>query len=400
MMTFEHLQYQRAESSPVPFFLDIPEKEKTEEKDPIGRLPESDIGNFRRILECLDAGACVIDMDTCEILYMNPYGKRIFGDVEGRICWQTLQENQSGPCPFCNNSQLLNEQGKPAEVVVRDFQNTRNKRWYECRDRAVYWFGDRVVRLEIAMDVTERKREEEKQARMMRLEALCVLSEKFACDCNDMLSAGMGYLSLARLHVPPDNPAIWFLKKAEDALMKTGELNKQLLALTGECSPSLHKTALDSLLLDSVSLLPGDSGIKNAFVLADQLWPVLIDEDQIRQVIFGLLQNARQAMPQEGDLTIRAENVILGAGEKGGLPAGPYVCWSVEGQGIGIPRDHPAEHFNSGITSLLGGHTQKSFLELDACRLIIERHKGHIQCLSAPGTGTLSIVYLPAVKDS
>ncbi|OPY13096.1 MAG: Sporulation kinase E [Syntrophus sp. PtaB.Bin001] len=399
-MKFEHLQHRKTKSPPVPLSLDTPDKEKPGEKSLIDRLPEADPGKLRLVLDCLDAGACVIDMETCEILYMNSYGQRIFGDVEGKICWQTLQKNQNGPCPFCNNRQLLNEQGQPAEAVVWEIQNTRNNRWYECRDRALYWFGGCLARLEIAADITERKREEENHIRMMKLEALRILGEGLVCDSNDLLSAGMGYMSLARLHLTPDNPAFWFLEKAKDALMKTGEFNKRLLTLTGNCSPFLREAALDSLLLDSVHLFPGDPKVKNAFILADPLWPVLIDEDQIRQVIFHLLRNARQAMPEGGNLKIRAENVSMGPGEKGRLPSGPYVRLSIEDQGIGIPPDRLSRIFSAGIEKEPGMNTQKLGLGLAVCRSIIEKHHGHIECRSKPGEGTTFTVYLPAVKIS
>jgi len=361
-----------------------------------GMAPGSDPETLRNTLDSLDAGALVIDLETCKILYINSYTRDIFGNVEGKICWQVLQENQGSSCPFCNNRQLVNDQGEPAGILVRELKNTRNNRWYECRDSAVYWVDGRVARLEIATDITERKREEEEHARKMKLEALSVLAERIVHDFNKLLSMSMGYLSLARLHVSPDNPVSGFLEKTEEAFMKSGELSARLFALTGEGRPFLCTVALDSILLDSVRLFLRGSELKCAFVLADPLWPVRIDEDQIGQVIFQLLQNARQAMPEGGQVTIRADNVYLSAGEKGDLSAGIYVCWSVEDQGIGISVDDLSRIFDPGFANWPSGKSKKSGWGLAACHSIIKKHQGHIECRSEPAIGTTFTTYLPA----
>ncbi|HDH28892.1 MAG TPA: PAS domain-containing protein, partial [Euryarchaeota archaeon] len=108
------------------------------------------------VLDSLDAAVYVADMDSYEILFVNKYLSKIFGDVVGKICWQTLQTDQSGPCSFCTNKKLLNADGEPTGVYLWEFQNTVTGRWYEIRDRAIKWVDGRTVRLEIATDITER----------------------------------------------------------------------------------------------------------------------------------------------------------------------------------------------------------------------------------------------------
>ncbi len=112
------------------------------------------------ILNSLDAIVYVADMQSHEILYVNEYTKKFFGDLVGQICWQKLQANQSGPCPFCTNDKLLCADGKPAGTYVWEFQNTSNKRWYDVRDKAIEWGDGRLVRLEIATDISWRKEAE------------------------------------------------------------------------------------------------------------------------------------------------------------------------------------------------------------------------------------------------
>lgn len=110
------------------------------------------------ILNSLDAVVYVSDLDTYEMIFMNQYGLERWGAPEGRPCWQVLQANQSGPCEFCTNESLIDDNGNPTGVYVWDFQNTVNGHWYECRDQAIRWIDGRLVRMEIATDITDRIR--------------------------------------------------------------------------------------------------------------------------------------------------------------------------------------------------------------------------------------------------
>lgn len=110
------------------------------------------------ILDNLEAIVYVSDMQTYELLYANAYLKdKIPTALEGKICWQTIQEGQTGPCPFCTNERLLKADGTPAEPYIWDFRNTINKRLYHIVDKAITWSDGRIVRLEIATDITDKK---------------------------------------------------------------------------------------------------------------------------------------------------------------------------------------------------------------------------------------------------
>jgi PAS domain S-box-containing protein len=153
---------------------------------------------FSQVLNGLDALVYVVDMKTYEIVFINTYGQNIWGDIKGKICWQTIQTDQAGPCEFCTNSKLIGPGGNPTEGVVWEFQNTVNKRWYDCRDRAIHWPDGRIVRIEIATDITRRKqvdeviknRERELEAKTRNLEelntALKVLLKQREDDKNDI----------------------------------------------------------------------------------------------------------------------------------------------------------------------------------------------------------------------
>ena len=144
------------------FVTDITERKEAEQanKDSYERLVS--------VLNSLDAIVYVADIETYEVMFVNKVVQDIFGDIEGRPCWQSIQSGQSGPCPFCTNNKLLDAAGSPTGIYHWEFQNTVNGRWYDIRDRAMKWPNGRIVRLEIATDITERKQSQDEIVRLLR----------------------------------------------------------------------------------------------------------------------------------------------------------------------------------------------------------------------------------------
>jgi len=141
------------------------------------------------VLDSLDAIVYVTDLKTYEILFLNKFARNIFGDAVGRICWETFQEGQSGPCGFCTNDKLLDSEGRSTGTYVWEFQNTVNNHWYDIRDRAIQWIDGRLVRLEIATDITERKHMEQR------------LHEISITDDLTGLNNRRGFMTLAQQHL-------------------------------------------------------------------------------------------------------------------------------------------------------------------------------------------------------
>ena len=135
-------------------FLDISERQQAEQERNIA------ISRFQTLVDSLDALVYVADMKSYELLFINQYGRDLWGDIVGRVCWQALQADQDGPCRFCTNSRLLDGAGRPVGTCVWEFQNTVTGRWYECRDQAIPWTDGRMVRMEIAIDISSRKETE------------------------------------------------------------------------------------------------------------------------------------------------------------------------------------------------------------------------------------------------
>lgn len=114
---------------------------------------------FAAVMNSMQALMYVADMETYEILFVNEYTRRHFGDIEGQICWQVLQKDQTDVCEFCTNKYLV-KNNKPTGVYTWEFQNTLTGQWYQIQDQAIRWVDGRLVRLEIATNITDLKRAE------------------------------------------------------------------------------------------------------------------------------------------------------------------------------------------------------------------------------------------------
>ncbi|EFI32977.1 multi-sensor hybrid histidine kinase [Desulfonatronospira thiodismutans ASO3-1] len=140
---------------------------------------------MQAVMNSMDSLVYVADMQTHEILFINDYGRKNLGYVTGMKCWEIMQKGASGPCPDCGNHLLLDGQGRPTGTRVREHYNSGEDRWYILRDKAIPWKDGRLVRLQIATDITQEKKDREKQERFKA--ALDSSADSFfIIDCESM----------------------------------------------------------------------------------------------------------------------------------------------------------------------------------------------------------------------
>jgi PAS domain S-box-containing protein len=215
-----------------------------------GELKESH-ERLLTVLDSLDAVVYVADMETYEILFVNKYLRNLFGDVVGQTCWQTVQVGQSGPCDFCTNEKLLVASGEPSTVYGWEFQNTVTGRWYEIRDRAIRWVDGRIVRLEIAIDITERVRvEEELRQYAERLRALAARlagvaeaeRQRLARELHDQVGQNLTALginlNIVRAQMP-EQAANSLHSRLDDSLSLVGQTAAQIRDVMANLRPPM-----------------------------------------------------------------------------------------------------------------------------------------------------------------
>lgn len=134
---------------------DITERKRTE------RALRESHDRLLTVLDGLDADIYASDLKTYEILFMNRHMRESFGDnLVGQFCWQVFR-GEKGPCPHCTNDRLIDMEGNPAGAVTWEGKNPITGKSYINHDRAIKWVDGRLARLQIATDITERKRVED-----------------------------------------------------------------------------------------------------------------------------------------------------------------------------------------------------------------------------------------------
>jgi len=234
-------------------------------------------------------------------------------------------------------------------------------------------------------DMTQKKELEEELFRARKLESLGVLAGGIAHDFNNLLTGVMGNISLARAMVAADSEAYPLLERAQRASERARDLTQQLLTFSRGGAPVKKVTSLAQLLVDSATFAFRGSNVRCSFAIAEDLWPVEVDPGQMSQVINNLAINADQAMPDGGDIVIRAAN-IQGGGRR--------VRIEVEDTGVGIPGKYLSRIFDPYFTTKDHG----SGLGLATVYSIVRNHDGEVMVSSRPGEGTCFTIELPAAE--
>ncbi len=132
----------------IGFVQDITEKKASQEK-----LKQEHV-QMLSIFDGLEALIYVIDFETFEILFINNYGKQLFGDVKGKKCWKAIDDQIMTPCPHCKKDMLLEDLDQNIEY---ERYSAKAKRWYQCHDSMIAWSDNRLVKLHVAYDITDKK---------------------------------------------------------------------------------------------------------------------------------------------------------------------------------------------------------------------------------------------------
>lgn len=234
---------------------------------------------LQAVLDNLDALVYVADFNTYRLLYLNAYGRRIWGEGVGRRCWEVFQRGQ-GPCSFCTNPVLLGPDGRPGPPYVWEYKNPVNQRWFLCRDRAIYWTDGRLVRMQIATDITDRKEMEmalkaahrEARAAALRDELTGLYNRRAFFELGERLlvRAKRQYSPLAILMCDLDH-----FKKINDTYGH--EAGDQVLRAIGQL---LREKVRDSDIAariggEEFALLLPETSVREAMNLADRLLQLL-----------------------------------------------------------------------------------------------------------------------------
>jgi PAS domain S-box-containing protein len=267
----------------------------------------------------------------------------------------------------------------------------------EITGHELHWQG-RPARLVMALDVTERRRLEDRLREAERLESMGRLAGGIAHDFNNLLQVINGYSALLRDATPDDDPRSEDVEQIRRAGQRAAALVAQLLAF-GRRQP-LRPTRVDvgELVTQLEPLLRATLGDDIALEVRHegQDLAVVADASRLEQVVVNLALNARDAMPAGGTLSIRARRCAAPANDErpDATGANDWVELAVRDSGEGMGPDVLGRVFEPFFTTKAPG--RGTGLGLASAYGTIRQSGGRIDVASEPGHGALFTILLPA----
>ena len=251
-------------------------------------------------------------------------------------------------------------------------------------------------------DITEHKRIEAQLIQSQRLEAVGQLAGGIAHDFNNLLTAIRGYSEFVRRGLEEGDDRRSDIDEVIVNADRAAALVRQLLAFS-------RRQVLQPQVLDPATIVEGivpmlrrllGEQVELTMHTAPGLGSVKVDPSQLEQVIVNLAVNARDAMPDGGNLIIELDNVKFDAAyvsaHSVAVP-GPYVLLAVSDTGVGMDAETQALIFQPFFTTKEQG--QGTGMGLATVYGIVKQSGGFIYVYSEPGRGTTFRIYLPRVAE-
>jgi len=256
--------------------------------------------------------------------------------------------------------------------------------------------GERLLTT-ILRDVSARKQLEEQYLRAQKMEVLGRLAGGVAHDFNNVLATIISHVELLKLNLPKQNPLQTDLEEILDNCDRAADLTRHLLILARQQVLEPRIVDVGEVVDRMVKMLRRILGedIELTIVRSKES-PVLMDPGQLEQLVMNLAVNARDAMPGGGELRIEiGEEDVTDALARslGGIEPGSYVTLRVSDTGCGMAPEVLSRIFEPLFTTKAEG--QGTGLGLSTVFGIVDRARGHVGVVSAPGQGSRFTIHLP-----
>ncbi|MFK7992617.1 MAG: ATP-binding protein [Granulosicoccus sp.] len=250
----------------------------------------------------------------------------------------------------------------------------------------------------IVTDITEQKRLEETLRRAQRMEAIGQLTGGISHDFNNILGIVMGNLELLEAHVQTNKKAQVHVESAYKSATHGAELIRKLLGYSRTTTRLVNLVSLNTF-LDGMKAVIENSltvAINISMHFEEDLWNVKIDPGDLEDAVLNLSLNARDAMPDGGEIVIKTDNVALDEHYTRNHPdsrPGEFVMLSVKDNGHGMSAEVLKRATEPFFT--LKADLEGTGLGLSMVYGFVSRSGGHMDIVSEPGQGTDVRIYLP-----
>ncbi|MCP4718085.1 MAG: PAS domain S-box protein, partial [Desulfobacteraceae bacterium] len=363
------------------------------------KLRESE-ERYRSVLEASPDAIVVYDMDD-KATYVNPAFKRIFK-------WDSKEV-------LCKRIDFIPEENwiehrKMMETALKEerFSDIESKRLTKGGDLldvsisgAAYTNreGIHVGSVVNLRDITQQKNLKAQFIQSQKMEAVGVLAAGVAHDFNNLITAIQGHSDLLMMDLKEADPICIRIKKIRYASSRAAILTRQLLLFSRKQPMEQRSISLTRVVNDIIKMLRRMIGVDISIEtdLETDIWTIKADPGNIEQVIMNLAINARDAMPEGGNLSIRTENIDFDDSVTKTISnarPGKFIRLSVADSGVGIDKAIMRQIFDPFFTTKEAG--KGTGLGLSVIHGIVAQHNGWIDVYSEQNQGTNFNIYLPA----
>jgi two-component system cell cycle sensor histidine kinase/response regulator CckA len=276
------------------------------------------------------------------------------------------------------------------------------------------WFHHRVVPAGDGVAISQRKISERKQEQREReelreqlqhaqkMESLGRLAGGIAHDFNNLLTPILAYANMGLMQLDDGAPLYEELGEIRQAAERATGLIRQILTFSRKQPMQVQPVALNAViegLARMLRRLVGDD-VEVELRLAPDLGNVLADPTRLEQILVNLVVNARDAIADEGRVTIFTANVDLAVEDpevRTGMTPGPYVLLEIRDNGGGMAADVVSRVFEPFFTTR--DQVKGTGLGLSIVYGLVKQHGGQIRCESELGRGTSFRLYFPRTDE-
>ena len=335
------------------------------------------------------------------ILFWNKGAERIYGwtseEAVGRNARELLLNGPSPQFEIARHAVIDNGEwrGEIHQSRRDSIEIIVESRWTLVRDDQ----GAPTSILVINTDITEKKRMEAQFLRAQRMESIGTLAGGIAHDLNNVLSPILMAIDMLQLKTTDEASRKW-LEVLRTNAERGGNMVRQVLSFArgveGERVALQPKHLIKEIVKILRETLP--KSIEITYQLPDDLWIISADATQVHQVLMNLCVNARDAMPEGGSISIKAENTLVDenyARMHIEARAGRFVVISVSDTGPGMSPEIQSRIFDPFFTTK--EMSKGTGLGLSTALTIVKSHGGFMNVYSEVHRGSQFALYLPAL---
>ncbi|QJA06506.1 PAS domain-containing protein [Thermosulfurimonas marina] len=270
-------------------------------------------------------------------------------------------------------------------LVCHILPKERPERWVEHFSTPLRHGLYQGGRVEYYFDITPLKNLERKLLQAQKMETLGRLTAGLAHDFNNILMGIQGFITLAQMKLGERHPVNSYLRKAYKSSERAAEIVRKLLTFVKKYPQESYPIDLVRFFRESEELLrlTAGEGVRLKLEAPEEPLHVLASEDDLTQILLNLVTNAREAMPQGGELWI------------GLRKDGQRALLEIEDTGVGIPSENLPHIFDPFFTTKELG----SGLGLSVVYGLVKALGGEIEVQSTPGKGTLFRIAFPLFQS-